>query len=86
MEEIKKEKITATAWYFRTWVIAVAIFSFGPLGLVLLWFRPKTNVYIKLLISLLVVVLTLLMVKTTVKYYQQISAYYNELYQINTTK
>ena len=80
MEEENKK--TVSKWYFRPWVIALAIFSFGPLGLFLLWFRPGTRIYLKISISAVVIGLTVWMSIETARYYQLMVAHYTELAEI----
>ena len=77
MEE--KEKKRVGEWYFKPWVILLAILSFGPLGLLPLWFRPKTNIYLKIAISVLVFALTVWMTVEVTKVYQNMLVYYKEL-------
>ena len=72
-------------WYFRPWVIAVAIVLFGPLGLIPLWFRPGTRMYVKILVSVLVLALTVWMTVETVKYYQKLVLHYRELAEVMET-
>ena len=76
MEENKKEKLE---WYYNGWIIFLAILLFGPLGLLLLWFRPKANLAIKIGVSLAVIVLTIWMTYTAVDSYQKIVASYKEM-------
>jgi hypothetical protein len=66
-------------WYFRYWAIFLAIFLTGPLGLFLLWLRPGTSIYIKAGLSLVVLLLTIWMTKTTVEYYQQMAAHIEDV-------
>jgi hypothetical protein len=69
-------------WYYRPWVIAAAIFFLGPLGLILLWFRPKTKLYVKILVSIIVIALTAWMMQQTVSVYKTLIEYYEELSDI----
>lgn len=48
-------------WYFRTSFIVIAICCVGPLALPLLWWRPKTSVVNKIVISLLVVLFSVVL-------------------------
>jgi hypothetical protein len=82
MEEAKKENIAELKWYFRPWAIAAAIFGFGPLGLILLWFRPRTGIRLKVLVSVLVGIATVWMTVETTKYYQQLMLHYKELAEV----
>jgi hypothetical protein len=66
-------------WYFQSWSIALAIFAFGPLGLLLLWFRPRTSIYIKVAISIVVVGLTVWLALGTMYYYRVLMEHFEEL-------
>ncbi|MFQ5952276.1 MAG: hypothetical protein ACE5JK_02605 [Candidatus Omnitrophota bacterium] len=66
-------------WYYRGWVIAIAILCFGPLGLIPLWFRPKTKMYVKILVSVIVFALTFWVVSETAEMYKKLLEYYREL-------
>ena len=47
-------------WYFTNFIVVIAILSFGPLALPLVWFHPHYKKNTKLIISVLVIVLTVL--------------------------
>ncbi|MFC1643786.1 hypothetical protein ACFL5C_00465 [Candidatus Omnitrophota bacterium] len=66
-------------WFYRPWVIALAILFFGPLGLFLLWYRPRTKLYLKVLISVVVLILTAWMVHDAVKVYRELLLHFEEL-------
>ena len=86
MEEAKKENAVDQGeelqWYFRPWVITGAIFLFGPLGLIPLWFRPETKMYLKIFISVLVFAGTIWMTVEATKYYQKLLLHYRELAEV----
>ncbi|NQT33515.1 MAG: hypothetical protein HQ594_07575 [Candidatus Omnitrophica bacterium] len=67
------------AWYFRTWAIVAAVLMIGPLGLLLLWFRPETRLSLKVWVTIIVVGLFALLGMVFVKAVQQITVYYEEL-------
>ncbi len=81
MGDIDKRNATKgnLAWYFKPSTIIFAILFFGPLGLFLLWFRPKTSLSVKITVSLVVIALTVLMTIQAVKTYQQLLKYLHEL-------
>ena len=89
MEEAKKEdalgqvaepgKEKELEWYFRPWTIAIAIFVFGPLGLLLLWFRPRTSIYLKVGVSVVIIGLTVWLVQGTMYYYREMMEHFQEL-------
>jgi len=53
-------------WYFRKYVIVIALCCVGPLALPLVWWRPRTKPAWKIGITVVVLVLTWLSVKATV--------------------
>ena len=65
-------------WYYRPWAIALAILCFGPLGLFPLWYRPRTSVYFKAVISGVVIAATVFMFVGSVDTVKKISGYYSE--------
>ncbi|MEA3489158.1 MAG: hypothetical protein U9R44_02300 [Candidatus Omnitrophota bacterium] len=69
-------------WYYRTWAIAFAILGFGPLGLLLLWFRPRTKIAVKILVSVLVFALTVWITVGAVDFYREMVLYYEELAKV----
>ncbi len=69
----------AEKWYYKPWTIVVAILCFGPLGLIPLWFRPRTKAYIKIGISVIVIAATILCTRMTVETYGKLMEYYKEL-------
>ena len=79
---IDKKEGEELQWYFRPWVVAAAIFVFGPLGLILLWFRPRTKLYLKISISAIVLILTAWMMVETAKYYEKLMLHYEELAEV----
>jgi len=66
-------------WYYRPWVVFFAILLFGPLGLLLLWFRPNTKLSLRIVITVLVMSLTAWMVRESFVVYGRIIDYYKEL-------
>ena len=75
--DLRKEE--QMEWYYRPWVIVLAILFLGPLGLVLLWFRPKTKMSVKVMVSIIVMILTFWMVRETFVVYDKMVDYYKEL-------
>ena len=66
-------------WYFNWKIIILSFFIAGPLALLLLWFRPKTALKIKIIITTIVLALTFWMMYGAVDYYQTIADYYEQL-------
>ncbi|MGB2601105.1 MAG: hypothetical protein WBD12_03740 [Candidatus Omnitrophota bacterium] len=75
-EASQEEKLP---WYFQSWSITFAIFAFGPLGLLFLWFRPRTSIYIKAAISIVVIGLTVWLALGTMHYYRVMMEHFQEL-------
>ncbi|MEY3896110.1 MAG: hypothetical protein RLZZ214_1630 [Verrucomicrobiota bacterium] len=59
-------------WYFRTWVIVVALGSVGPLALPMIWWHPKLTVVWKVVITLGTLALTWGMYKSTVEAFKML--------------
>ncbi|MGD2278732.1 MAG: hypothetical protein PVH45_01390 [Candidatus Omnitrophota bacterium] len=69
-------------WYYKGWVIVIAIFCFGPLGLIPLWFRPRTRAWVKISVSAVVIALTIWMIRETAEVYKGMLDYYEKLGQV----
>jgi hypothetical protein len=78
MEKEKQEK-ELTEWYFRPLAIVLAMVFFGPLGLILVWFRPRTPVFLKIAVTLAVLAATYWASVKSVEYYQSMAAYIEDL-------
>ena len=76
LEGMEQEK---SKWYFNPWTITGAILCFGPLGLLPLWFRPKTNVFIKVGVSVLIIAATVWLSMTTVGIINNVLESYRQL-------
>lgn len=59
-------------WYFRTWVIVVALGSVGPLALPMVWWHPKLTPVWKVVITLGMLVLTWGMYKSTIEAFKML--------------
>ncbi|MBL7073140.1 MAG: hypothetical protein ISS33_05115 [Candidatus Omnitrophica bacterium] len=69
-------------WYFKPVSILGAILLFGPLGLLPLWFRPKTKLWMKILVSVVVIGLTVIMTIETVNIYQKMLTHFENVSQM----
>lgn len=45
-------------WYFRTTTLVIALLSVGPLALPLVWWHPKMEIWLKIVISVVTMVVT----------------------------
>lgn len=45
-------------WYFRTTTLVIALLSIGPLALPLVWWHPKMEIWLKVGISVVMLVVT----------------------------
>ncbi len=55
----------AFTWYYRKAFIVIAICSVGPFALPLIWFRPKTSLANKIILTFLVLILTWVFYRVT---------------------
>jgi hypothetical protein len=58
-------------WYTRTGFIVVVLLTVGPLGLPLVWVHPRWNIYVKIVASVVVCLLTWWGWQTMVQAYKQ---------------
>lgn len=58
---------TKLPWYFRTWVIVVALGSVGPLALPMIWWHPRLTLAWKIAISAGTLVLTWLLYQSMIE-------------------
>jgi hypothetical protein len=47
-----------TKWYFSTTIVLIALLSFGPFALPLVWFHPRYKKTTKAVVSFIVIALT----------------------------
>ncbi len=47
-----------TKWYFSASIVVIALLSFGPLALPLVWFHPRYKTTTKIVVSFVVIALT----------------------------
>lgn len=66
-------------WYYNLWVVVIAILALGPLGLPLIWFRPATNLYLKIGVTIAVVALTVWMTQGVFTFYGELMDSVKEL-------
>ena len=66
-------------WYFRRSFIILALCSVGPLALPLIWFRPDTPRAWKIGITVLTLVLSWILYKSTMESIKHIMEYYRLL-------
>lgn len=81
-DNVPEKQDSSIEWYFKWWAIALAIFAVGPLGLILVWFRPATKSSLKVIISIFVLALTVWFTVGAVNYYQILAQHYRELAEV----
>jgi hypothetical protein len=59
--------MTGSKWYFKPWVLVVAILLAGPFALPLVWMNPGLKRGIKILISVLIAAITVWLVYESVE-------------------
>ncbi len=66
-------------WYFTTSFILFALISVGPLALPLIWWRPHTSRGWKIGLTIVILLLSWLLFRLTVKSAQTVMEYYRLL-------
>ncbi len=56
-------------WYYRPWIIFIAILLFGPLAIPLVWKSPRINRILKIVIIMTLIALTAWLIKASVGLY-----------------
>jgi len=59
-EFLNKSDKPITKWYFSTTIVVIALLSFGPFALPLVWFHPRYKKITKLVVSFLIITLAIL--------------------------
>ena len=57
-EILNKSDQPQTKWYFSTAIVVIALLSFGPFALPLVWFHPRYKTTTKVVVSFIVIALT----------------------------
>jgi len=70
-EFIKKPPSQQRKWYYSTGVLVIALLTVGPLALPLVWLNPRYNIWLKLVISVGIVLLTVCLCYATVEIYDE---------------
>ena len=68
-------------WHSKISTLIIALLCIGPLALPLLWFNPRFNKKVKVIITALVIILTYYLTLVMVDSLKTISKYYREMYQ-----
>ena len=63
-------------WYFRSSFLILAVCCVGPLALPLIWFRPRTPLTLKILLTLAIIALSWLLYIVMMKSIQSIREFY----------
>jgi len=61
-----------TKWYFSTAIVVIALLSFGPFALPLVWFHPRYKTTTKVVVSFIVIALTVWSYFIMKDYYLQV--------------
>ncbi|MDD5432817.1 MAG: hypothetical protein PHO70_07540 [Candidatus Omnitrophica bacterium] len=72
MNEEHKDK---QKWYFKTSFLVVAFLAVGPLALPLLWFNPHLSIKLKVIITVVIAILTVLLWHLTANSLKTIDIY-----------
>lgn len=56
-------------WYHATTTVVIALLTFGPLALPLVWFNPRYKIVAKLIITVGITALSVLLLQATVNIY-----------------
>ena len=76
------EEKPQSKWYFKTSVFVIAFLCVGPLALPLLWFNPRFNLKIKIVISVIFIILSYFLWIVFVKSLESLNIYYNLLKEL----
>ncbi|MDD5156235.1 MAG: hypothetical protein PHF11_07135 [Candidatus Omnitrophica bacterium] len=71
-----------TKWYFRTTWVIIAFLFVGPFALPLVWFNPRFNRLVKIIVTLAVAALTYYLATVLINSIKAIATYYQQLFQI----
>jgi len=74
----KKQQVK---WYFKTSILIVALLSFGPFALPLLWFNRRFTNKNKIIISIIVIILSYYLGTALVTSARSVNKYYQQIYQ-----
>jgi hypothetical protein len=66
-------------WYYRTFTLVIALLSFGPLALPLLWINPRCKLTTKIIVSVIVIVLSIAITNMLTKAVQSFMLHYRAL-------
>jgi predicted nucleic acid-binding Zn ribbon protein len=78
-EFLNKPEKSQTKWYFQTSVIVIAILVVGPLALPLVWLNPRYSLVVKILVTIVVLVITVLLTQLSIEMYQRLIKQINAL-------
>lgn len=66
-------------WYFATPSVVIALLCLGPLALPLVWFNPRYNLVVKVLVTVLVLAVTIACMYLVAYVYQQLISQLTQL-------
>jgi hypothetical protein len=73
-----------TKWYLKPVTVIIAVLCVGPLALPLVWISPAFSKKLKIAITLVMVILTILLLKASVDLYNILLKEIEELRNIST--
>ena len=78
-EFLDKPDKPETKWYFSTSTVVIALLCAGPLALPLVWFNPRYKIIIKLILTVVVVVVSIVCYYLTLNTYHRLTEQIREL-------
>lgn len=63
-------------WYFKTWSLIASFFCVGPFMLPLLWVNPRFSKRLKVIVSAVVIIFTLILTILLARAISSLGSYY----------
>jgi hypothetical protein len=73
------ESRPALKWYFKPYIIVIALLSVGPVALPLIWFHPTYSKRTKIILTVVVLILSYLLLISFLKSLKIIEDYYQKM-------
>jgi hypothetical protein len=78
-------KKPSVPWYYQTSTLILAFLIVGPLALPLLWVNPKIKLWVKLLVTVLLIIATYLFIVVVMKYVHTVKSLYMNMSSFQTS-